>query len=198
VPPLAKHFVVIHVDGLLDQFDKGGCYKTSDSKSNWQCSYIYTPPVPCIHRALLSTSSVVIQKLTKDNYLTVSVCKSICWSLPFTWLSSTVWNIYNTVKHPWWPPLVKQLPPVSAHFSKIPKFSQSNIWNFICLHVFVHPLAVPGGELRISSDREVQRMFLVLKFTISGFFCIRKFCQVFFQEVWRSGRVYCDSIIYDK
>ena len=42
-------------------------------------------------------------------------------------------------------------------------------------------LVIQGGVLQISSDSDDQRIFLVLKFSISGFFCVGKFWQVF---VW--------------
>ena len=45
----------------------------------------------------------------------------------------------------------------------------------------------PSGVLRISSDGEVRRIFLGLKFTISGFFLVRKFWQVFSLEVEGGG-----------
>ena len=41
-------------------------------------------------------------------------------------------------------------------------------------------LFIQGGVLQISSDSDDQRIFLVLKFLISGFFCVGKFCQVLF------------------
>ena len=47
----------------------------------------------------------------------------------------------------------------------------------------------PSGVLRISSDGEVRRIFLGLKFTISGFFLVRKFWQVFSLEVEGGGGV---------
>ena len=34
---------------------------------------------------------------------------------------------------------------------------------------------IPGGVLEISSDRDDQRIFLGLKFSIPGFFGVRKF-----------------------
>ena len=36
-----------------------------------------------------------------------------------------------------------------------------------------------GGELRISSDRDDRRIFLGLKFSIPGFFWVRKFGMYF-------------------
>ena len=39
---------------------------------------------------------------------------------------------------------------------------------------------VPRGILRISSDRDDQRIFWGLKFSISGFFWVGKFWQVCF------------------
>ena len=36
------------------------------------------------------------------------------------------------------------------------------------------------GVLQISSDRDDQRIFIGLKFSISGFFWVTKFWQVFF------------------
>ena len=38
---------------------------------------------------------------------------------------------------------------------------------------------IPGGVLRISSDGDDQRIFLGLKFSISGFFWVRKFGKYF-------------------
>ena len=43
-----------------------------------------------------------------------------------------------------------------------------------------------GGVLRISSDRDDGRIFLGLKFFISGLFWVKKFWQVFFWQLYLS------------
>ena len=44
-------------------------------------------------------------------------------------------------------------------------------------------VVVPEGILQISSDRDDRRMFLGLKFSVSGFFGVGKFWQVFFGQL---------------
>ena len=44
-------------------------------------------------------------------------------------------------------------------------------------------VVVPEGILQISSDRDGRRMFLGLKFSVSGFFWVGKFWQVLFGQL---------------
>ena len=44
-------------------------------------------------------------------------------------------------------------------------------------------IVVPEGVLQISSDRDNRRMFLGLKFSVSRFFWVGKFWQVFFGQL---------------